>query len=107
VIAAAFVGRSMDELRALARAVTAQRDAVAILATDPDRRVLIARSPSVAANAASILREALAEVNGRGGGRPEAAEGIAAGAPSAQAVVDAARPVAARHVARASKGAAP
>ena len=107
VIAAAFVGRSMDELRALARAVTAQRDAVAILATDPDRRVLIARSPSVAADAASILREALAEFNGRGGGRPEAAEGIAAGAPSAQAVVDAARPVAARHVARASKGAAP
>jgi alanyl-tRNA synthetase len=107
VIAAAFVGRSMDELRALARAVTAQRDAVVILATDPDRRVLIARSPSIAADAASILREALTEFNGRGGGRPETAEGIAAGAPSAQAVVDAARPVAARHVARASKGAAP
>ncbi len=97
----------MDELRALARALTAQRDAVVIFASDPDRRVLVARSPSVAPDAAAILREALAGFNGRGGGKPEAAEGIAAGAPSAQTVVDAARTVAAGHLARASHGATP
>lgn len=107
VIAAVFMGRPMDELRALARALTAQRDAVVIFASDPDRRVLVARSPSGATDAASILREALAGFNGRGGGKPEAAEGIAAGAPSAQAVVDAARTVAARHLPRASHGATP
>jgi len=103
VIAVAFADRPMDDLRALARAVTGQRAAVVIFAADPDRRVLVARSPSVAADAASILREALAAFNGRGGGKPDAAEGIAAGAPSAQAVVDAAAAVAARHLARSAQ----
>jgi len=107
VIAVVFADRPMDELRALARAVTGQRAAVVIFATDPDRRVLVARSPSVDADAATILREALAGFNGRGGGRPDAAEGIAAGAPSARAVVDAAAVVAARHLAPPSGGGTP
>jgi len=107
VIAVVFADRPMDELRALARAVTGQRAAVVIFATDPDRRVLVARSPSVAADAASILREALAGFNGRGGGRPDAAEGIAAGAPSARAVVDAAAAIAGRHLAPPSGGGTP
>ncbi len=98
VIAAAFTGRSIDELRALARAVTARRACLAIFATEPDHRLVVARSPALAIDASAILRETLSSFNGRGGGRPEAAEGIAAAAPSASAVVDAARAVAVRHL---------
>ncbi|MGH2372481.1 MAG: DHHA1 domain-containing protein, partial [bacterium] len=96
IIAAAFAGRAIDELRALARLVTAQTDCVAIFATDPDRRILIARSPTVGIDASAVLRETVAPFGGRGGGKPEAAEGMAAGAPSASALVEAARAVASR-----------
>jgi alanyl-tRNA synthetase len=105
VVAVAFAARPVEELRALARALTSRGTALVILATEPDRRVLIVRSPTVAADASAILREALAGFNGRGGGRAEAAEGSAAGAPSAQAVVDAAAAIARRHLAGASTGA--
>ena len=98
VVAAAFTGRSIDELRALARAVTARRACLAIFATEPDHRLVVTRSPALAIDASAILRETLSSFNGRGGGRPEAAEGIAAAAPSASAVVDAARAVAVRHL---------
>ncbi|MGQ0549470.1 MAG: alanyl-tRNA editing protein [Armatimonadota bacterium] len=96
IVAAAFAGRSIDDLRALARLVTAQTDSLAIFATDPDRRILIARSPGVAVDAAALLRETLAPFGGRGGGKPEAAEGMAAAAPSASALVEAARLAASR-----------
>ncbi len=75
VVAVAFDGRAIEDLRALARALTAQAECVAILATDPGRRVLVARSPAVAVDAAAVLREAVA----------------APGAPSAAALVEAAR----------------
>lgn len=96
IIAAAFAGRAIDELRALARLVTAQTDCLAIFATDPDRRILIARSPAVGIDASAVLRETLAPFGGRGGGKPEAAEGMAAAAPSASALIEAARAVAIR-----------
>lgn len=96
IVAAAFAGRGIDELRALARLVTAQTECLAIFATDPDRRILIARSPAVSINAATVLRETLAPFGGRGGGKPEAAEGMAAAAPSASALIEAARAVASR-----------
>lgn len=91
VVAAAFDGRAIEDLRALARVLTAQADCVAILATDPGRRLLVARSPAVAVDAAAVLRETVAAFGGRGGGKPEAAEGAAPGAPSATALVEAAR----------------
>ncbi len=96
IVAAAFAGRGIDELRALARLVTAQTECLAIFATDPDRRILVARSPAVSINAATVLRETLAPFGGRGGGKPEAAEGMAAAAPSASALIEAARAVASR-----------
>ncbi len=91
VIAAVFTGRPAEELRTLARAVTARAAALVLFAADPDRRLLVARSPGVELDAAAILRDALVPFGGRGGGRPEAAEGVAASAPSASALVDAAR----------------
>ncbi len=98
IVAVAFSGRPVEELRLLARTVTAQDRAIAIFATDPDRRVIVARSAGVAVDASAILREALSAFNGRGGGRPEAAEGMAASAPSASALVEAARDAARRHL---------
>jgi len=98
IIAAAFTHRTVDELRALARLVTAQARCVAILASDPDKRLVIARSAGVGLDAAAILRESLAPYGGRGGGRSEAAEGMAAAAPSAAALIDAARAAASRHI---------
>lgn len=91
VVAAAFDGRAIEDLRALARTLTAQADCVAILATDPGRRLLVARGPAVAVDAAAVLRETVAVFGGRGGGKTEAAEGAAPGAPSAVALVEAAR----------------
>ncbi|MBI3997457.1 MAG: alanyl-tRNA editing protein [Armatimonadetes bacterium] len=99
VVAAAFAGRSVEDLRALARAATVRADCLAIFAADPDRRIVVARSPALAVDASVILREALAGFNGRGGGKPEVAEGAAADAPSAEALVEAARAVAVRHLA--------
>ncbi len=96
IVAAVFAGRPADELRALARAVTSRADSLVIFAAEPDRRLLIARSPGTALDAAALLREALAPFGGRGGGKPEAAEGVAAAAPSAQALLDSARAAAAR-----------
>ncbi len=98
VVAAAFSGRSIDELRTLARAVAAHEPGIAIFATDPDRRVIVTRSPGVAIDASAVLRDALSAFNGRGGGRPESAEGMAASASSASALVDAARDAARRHL---------
>jgi len=97
IIASAFTGRSIEELRALARLVTAQADCLVIFATDPDRRILVARSPGVAVDTAAVLRETLASFGGRGGGKPQAAEGVAAAAPSASALLEVAR-VAARRL---------
>lgn len=91
VVAAAYDGRAIENLRALARMLTAQTDCVAILAADPGRRLLVARSPAVAVDAAAVLRETVAAFGGRGGGKPEAAEGAAPDAPSTAALVDAAR----------------
>jgi alanyl-tRNA synthetase len=100
VVAAAFAGRSVEDLRALARAVTARPGHVAIFSSEPDRRAVVACSAGVAVDAAAILREAVTAFGGRGGGRPASAEGAAPAAPSAEALVEAARAAAARLLGR-------
>jgi alanyl-tRNA synthetase len=102
VIAASFAGRSIEELRALARAITTKDRCVTIFGTGPDNRLVVARSAGLTVDAAAVLREALGAHGGRGGGRPEAAEGMAAAAPSASVLVDAARDAARRHLAAAN-----
>ncbi|MDR7486765.1 MAG: alanyl-tRNA editing protein [Armatimonadota bacterium] len=98
VVGAVLAGRPIEDLRGLARALIARARCVAILAADPDRRLLVARSPGLGLDATAILRDALAGFGGRGGGKPEAAEGAAPDAPSAAALVDAARAAARRHL---------
>jgi alanyl-tRNA synthetase len=90
VIAQAFDGRTIEEARLLARLLIGRAACVVVIAVDPGRRLLVARSAGTSVDAGAILREALAASGGRGGGRPEAAEGAAPSAPSAQALADAA-----------------
>jgi alanyl-tRNA synthetase len=85
-----------NEMRVLARALTVRAACVAVLAVEPERRLLVARSAGIELNATSVLAEALSAFGGRGGGKPEAAEGAAPSAPSAAALVDAARQAAGR-----------
>ncbi|MDR7421845.1 MAG: alanyl-tRNA editing protein [Armatimonadota bacterium] len=92
VVAAAFADRSIEDLRGLARALTAPADGVAILAAG--RHLLVARGAEVSLDAAAVVRDALAAFGGRGGGREVAAEGAAPAAPSAEALVAAAVAVA-------------
>lgn len=96
VIAAVFEGRPLEELRALGRAVAARPGCVAIFATEPERRLVVARSADVPLDAGAVVRDALAPFGGRGGGRSEAGEGAAAGAPSSSAIVEAVRALVAR-----------
>jgi alanyl-tRNA synthetase len=99
VVARVLGGRSIDEARVLARAIAQRPDCVAILVMEGDRRMIVARGAGVALDAAAVLREALAVFGGRGGGRPEAAEGAAGSAPSAEALLGAARAAARRALA--------
>jgi alanyl-tRNA synthetase len=98
VIAAAFTARPVEEVRALARALTTRRACVAVLAVEPEMRLVVARGPGVGLEAAEVVREALAAFGGRGGGRGEVAEGAAVSAPSADALVGAARTAALRRM---------
>jgi alanyl-tRNA synthetase len=90
LVARALANRSFDEARGLARALTREPGMIAILAVEPDRRLIVARSPDVELDAGAVIREALGAVGGRGGGRPEAAEGAAPEA-GAEAMVAGAR----------------
>jgi len=63
-------------LKALALAIVSEPGVVAVLVGDGrPAPVVIARSPDVAVDAGAWLRRATAELGGRGGGRPELAQG--------------------------------
>jgi alanyl-tRNA synthetase len=63
-------------LKAVAGALVAQRDvAAALISAGEPRAVVVARSPNVGIDAASVLRELLGRFGGRGGGRPDLAQG--------------------------------
>lgn len=95
IIAAALAGRSIAEVRALARLITSQPHRVAVLVSAQDGRMFVARSADVDLDAAAVVRVVVGAFGGRGGGRAEAAEGAAPAAPSADALVEAARAAAA------------
>lgn len=67
--------RSLDELRALARQV-ADRGCVALVGMAGEKgHLIIARGEGLPVDAARILRAALTPLGGKGGGRPELAQG--------------------------------
>jgi alanyl-tRNA synthetase len=63
-------------LKAIASAMTAQEPVVAMLigASEP-LPVVVARSPGVAVDANAVLQQVLKRFSGRGGGKPELAQG--------------------------------
>ncbi|HEX8174441.1 MAG TPA: DHHA1 domain-containing protein [Pyrinomonadaceae bacterium] len=77
IIKQIFYGRSADELRQLALTLIRQPKIVALLAsTDPEgARLVFARSNDAPGDMNELMRGACRQLEGRGGGRPEMAQG--------------------------------
>lgn len=76
VIVKTFPGRDLEEVKLLAHAIVAAGSAVALLAaTGETNRLIFARSPQVAVDCGKLLSEVCKANGGRGGGRPEFAQG--------------------------------
>jgi alanyl-tRNA synthetase len=76
VVAAVFDGRDAGELRGLAEQIAAARPAVALLATRGAKvQLVFARSRDLPVDLSASLKATLAPAGGRGGGRPELAQG--------------------------------
>jgi alanyl-tRNA synthetase len=76
LVVAVFEGRDAAELRGLAEQIAAARPAVALLATrGPKVQLVFARSKDLPVDLSVALKATLAPAGGRGGGRPELAQG--------------------------------
>jgi len=77
IIHAVFDKREPDEIKVLASKIAEAEPAVALLATKlPDgARLVFARSASVTADMGKLMTEACEILGGRGGGRPDLAQG--------------------------------
>ena len=76
VVVHALEGWDAAGLKAVAGALVAQSDvAAALVSAGGPRAVVVARSPNVGIDAAGVLRELLERFGGRGGGRPDLAQG--------------------------------
>ena len=80
LVARAFA-RSADEVRLLAQALVAESGVVALLGAAGEKAQLIfARSADVRLDVVPLLKKALEQLGGRGGGRPNMAQGGGASA---------------------------
>jgi alanyl-tRNA synthetase len=72
-----FDRREFEEVRILASKIVEAEPAIALLATkQPDgARMVFARSTSLTGDLGKLMSEACAIVGGRGGGRPDIAQG--------------------------------
>jgi alanyl-tRNA synthetase len=78
VVQAGFDGRSMDDLKHLAQRLIAHSRTVALLASGGKAAkgyLVFARSDDLEMNMGALLREASSAIGGRGGGRPNFAQG--------------------------------
>ena len=77
VVVQVFNGRDADSLKKLAHALIAKSGVVALLASrDKDTaRLVFARSTDALGDMSVLMREACAMLDGRGGGKPELAQG--------------------------------
>jgi alanyl-tRNA synthetase len=75
VVRHAYEGRSLDEVRALAKAISAG-GCVALLGLRAEKTQLVfARAEGLAVDCGALLRATLAPFGGRGGGQPALAQG--------------------------------
>jgi alanyl-tRNA synthetase len=93
IVARAETGRTFEELRYLAGKIAERGGAVALLGLRAADRgqVAFARSADVGVDVGALLREALGPLGGRGGGRPEAAQGGLPDPGRVEAAIEAAR----------------
>lgn len=80
VIAQHFADRDVNALKTLANLLQQQPQTIALLGSGAGGRltVIFARSPDVELHMGNLLRDALHPLNGKGGGRPDFAQGGAA-----------------------------
>ncbi len=71
--------KSPDDLRTLAQELVQHQDMLALLAGIDDERthLIFAKGPDIDPNVATLLRDACAQLEGKGGGRPNWAQGSA------------------------------
>ncbi len=88
IVKSIFDGRDVEEVRMLASKIVQAEPAVALLATKEGgaARLVFARSSSLGQNMGQLLAEACQILGGRGGGKPELAQG---GGPATQNLSDA------------------
>ncbi|HKQ07973.1 MAG TPA: DHHA1 domain-containing protein [Blastocatellia bacterium] len=89
LVRAAFDDRDLDEVRLLASKITQSEAAVALLGTREAgaARLVFARSASLDQNMGQLLAEACQLLGGRGGGRPELAQGGGPNADNLEAAI--------------------
>lgn len=76
VVLRAYEGRSAEDLRALATAVTGRRPCLALLGSRGDKAQLVfAQTPGLGCDVPRLLAAAVALLGGRGGGRGDLAQG--------------------------------
>ena len=77
LVRAVFEGRDVEEVRLLAAKITQAEPSVALLGTREAgaARLVFARSASLNQNMGQLLAEACQLLGGRGGGRPDLAQG--------------------------------
>jgi alanyl-tRNA synthetase len=75
-VVAALAGWDQAGIKTIASAVAEREGFVAALVTaELPAAIVIARHPSAATNCADVLKQAVARFGGKGGGRPELAQG--------------------------------
>jgi alanyl-tRNA synthetase len=78
VVAKVWRGRGPDELRILARKLAEHPDVVALLFSVNERtHICFARAENLDLDVSELLREACSRLDGKGGGRPQVAQGSA------------------------------
>jgi alanyl-tRNA synthetase len=71
-----FPGRDVEELKLLAQKITQRGPSIALLAATTEMaRLVFARSADLTQNMGKLLGEACGQLGGKGGGRPELAQG--------------------------------
>ena len=89
LVVALLEGRSGEELKHLAGRIVAEPGRVALLgATGEKASLVFARSEDVALDASALLRQAAGPFGGRGGGRPNLAQGGVPDSANVQAALD-------------------